>query len=200
MQILLKCFIPKILFIEFNCINDEERENMEVVEFEITKKDCQLYCKDAFKIPMVKKANKMNIILIAYFIISFCFGIYISSIFFNGIFFILGIVIFTISLYTLLYKMLPNNSGSAIFRAMKGSDLKRKITINEEGFTNINSSSSTTYNWKSVIAVHDAKNNIIIFIGNALGVFIPKRAFQSEFEAKKFYTKILEYYNNAKNS
>lgn len=173
---------------------------MEVVEFEITKKDCQLYCKDAFKIPMVKKASRINFVLIAYFIISVCFGIFISSIFFNGIFLILGILIFTILFYTFLYKLLPNNSGSAIFRAMKNSNLKRSITINEEGFTNINSSSSTTYNWKSVIAVHDAKNNIIIFIGNALGVFIPKRVFQSEFEAKKFYAKILEYYNNAKNS
>ena len=173
---------------------------MKIVEFEITKKDCQLYCKDAFKIPMVKKASRINFVLIAYFIISVCFGIFISSIFFNGIFLILGIFIFTILFYTFLYKLLPNNSGSAIFRAMKNSNLKRSITINEEGFTNVNSSSSTTYIWKDIVAVHDTKNNIIIFIGNALGVFIPKRVFQSEFEAKKFYAKILEYYNNAKNS
>ena len=112
---------------------------------------------------------------------------------------ILGIVIFTISLYTLLYKMLPNNSGSATFRVMKGSNLKRKITINEEGITNTNSASNSTYNWKSIVAIHDTKNNIIIFVGNALGIFIPKRAFQSELEAKKYYAKILEYYNNAKN-
>lgn len=173
---------------------------MEVVEFEITKKDCQLYCKDAFKIPMVKKASRINFILIAYFIISVCFGIFISSILFNGIFLILGVLIFTILFYTLLYKILPNASGSATFRAMKGSDLKRKITIDEKGFTNINSASNGTYNWNSVIAIHDTQNNIIIFIGNALGIFIPKRVFQSEFEAKKFYAKILEYYNNAKNS
>ena len=54
-------------------------------------------------------------------------------------------------------------------------------------------------NWKSIVAIHDTKNNIIIFVGNALGIFIPKRAFQSELEAKKYYAKILEYYNNAKN-
>lgn len=172
---------------------------MEVVEFEITKKDCQLYCKDAFKIPMVKKASRINLILIAYFILSVCFGIFISSIFFNGIMLIVGILIFTILFYTLLYKMLPNASGSATYRAIKGSNLNRSITINEEGFINTNSASSTTYNWKSVIAVHDTKNNIIIFVGNALGVFIPKRVFQSELDAKKYYAKILEYYNNAKN-
>lgn len=112
---------------------------------------------------------------------------------------IVGILIFTILFYTFLYKLLPNNSGSAIFRTMKNSNLKRSITINEEGFTNVNSSSSTTYIWKDIVAVHDTKNNIIIFIGNALGLFIPKRVFQSEFEAKKYYAKILEYYNNAKN-
>lgn len=173
---------------------------MEVVEFEITKKDCQLYCKDAFKIPMVRKASKITFLLIAYFIISFCFGIYISYIFFNGILLILGSLIFTIILYTLLYKMLPNSSGSATFRAMKGSDLTRKITIDEKGVTNTNSASNSTYNWNSVIAIHDTQNNIIIFIGNALGIFIPKRVFESELDAKKYYSKILEYYNNAKNS
>ena len=172
---------------------------METIEFEITKKDCQAYCKDAFKIPMVRKASRITVILVAYFIISVCFGIFISSIFFNGIMLILGILIFTILFYILLYKTLPNNSGSATFRVMKGSNLKRKITINEEGSTNTNSASNSTYNWKSIVAVHDTKNNIIIFVGNALGIFIPKRAFQSELEAKKYYAKILEYYNNAKN-
>lgn len=166
---------------------------MEVVEFEITKKDCQLYCKDAFKIPMVKKASRITSTYIFYFMLSIFLGVVI----FNCT---LWCLIFTILFYTLLCKMLPFSSASLTFRVMKNSNLKRSITINEEGFTNVNSSSSTTFNWKSVIAVHDAKNNIIIFIGNALGVFIPKRVFQSEFEAKKFYAKILEYYNNAKNS
>lgn len=173
---------------------------MEVVEFEITKKDCQLYCKDAFKIPMVRKNCRINFILIAYFIMSFCFGIFISSIFFNSIMLIIGILIFTILFYTFLCKMLPFFSANKTFRLMKGSNLKRSITINEEGFTIVNSSFSTTCDWKGVIAVHDTKNNIIIFIGNALGVFIPKRVFQSELEAKKYYAKILEYYNNAKNA
>lgn len=173
---------------------------MEIVEFEITKKDCQLYCKDAFKIPMVIKANKIYSVLFSYFLILMCFGTFMSTLF-NEILLFGGSLVFSMLLCIIIYKWgFPNSSGNTIFRAMKGSDLKRSITINEEGFTNINSSSSTTYNWKSVIAVHDAKNNIIIFIGNALGVFIPKRVFQSEFEAKKFYAKILEYYNNAKNS
>ena len=72
---------------------------METIEFEITKKDCQAYCKDAFKIPMVRKASRITVILVAYFIISVCFGIFISSIFFNGIMLILGIFIFAILFY-----------------------------------------------------------------------------------------------------
>ena len=166
---------------------------MEVVEFEITQKDCQLYCKDVLKIPMVKKACRVTSIYIFYFMLSMFLGVVI----FNCT---LWCLIFTILFYTLLHKMLPFFSASHTFRAMKGSDLKRKITIDEKGITNTNSASNSTYNWKSVVTVHDAKKNIIIFVGNALGIFIPKRVFQSEFEAKKFYAKILEYYNNAKNS
>ena len=173
---------------------------MEVIEFEITPKDCQLYCKDAFKIPMVKKANKITFLLITYFLISMSIGIVVSSIFFNGILLILVSLIFTILFYTFFYKMLPNSAGNLTYRRIKGSDLRRKITIDEKGFTNINSASNSTYNWKSVIAIHNTQNNIIIFIGNALGVFIPKRVFQSELEAKQYYTKILEYENNAKKS
>lgn len=123
---------------------------------------------------MVIKANKIYSVLFSYFLILMCFGTFMSTLF-NEILLFGGSLVFSMLLCIIMYKWgFPNSSGNTIFRAMKGSDLKRKITINEEGFTNINSSSSTTYNWKSVIVVHDTKNNIIIFIGNALGVLFLK--------------------------
>lgn len=132
------------------------------------------YTANAFKIPMVIKANKIYSVLFSYFLILMCFGTFMSTLF-NEILLFGGSLVFSMLLCIIMYKWgFPNSSGNTIFRAMKGSDLKRKITINEEGFTNINSSSSTTYNWKSVIVVHDTKNNIIIFIGNALGVLFLK--------------------------
>ncbi len=172
---------------------------MRELEFEITKKDCINYNKDALKIPRVLKQYTCLLIIPAIFFIISLVGLFLpvefcifSTFFPLFLCFLLAAMIIAVSLYF--------TGGRQIYKALKGSDLKRKIIITKENIYSSNETSNGTVNWDGVVDIYNKKNTIIIFLSEKMGIMIPKRVFESELDAVKFYAQMLEYYNNAKNS
>lgn len=166
---------------------------MKELEFEITKKDCINYNKSIYKIKRFRKKLAVYIYLPPVcLLLSIIGGFFYPTLFATFLTcFVVSTTIFCISYFL---------GGRQIYNMLKGMDLSRKITVDENGITNINATSNSTYFWKNVFDMYNFKDNIIIFIGEVQGIIIPKRVFSSELEATKFYAQLLEYYNNAKKS
>ena len=84
--------------------------------------------------------------------------------------------------------------------ANKGRDLTNnaiKFNSDDEYFCMNNKYGESKWKWKQIKAIHNGKNNILLFIADYQALFIPKHIFNSEEEISETWNLISDCYSKA---
>jgi len=170
---------------------------MDKICFELDKKDLLSAGREIWKIPYFRSQYNWMIILPIV-----CALVFIAILFLpvseKAFDITCNICIFGFVFFVYLDFILYFTTGRAMYKVLKGTDMARTITLQEDGIFSENSTSNGLIKWNGILHVARGKNTIFLFIGKRLTVLIPKRAFNSEDELNEFYNIVNEKVNAVK--
>jgi hypothetical protein len=90
--------------------------------------------------------------------------------------------------------------GKRIYDYFDKSDLNVSIKLTPEAIIYKTATCDMKKDWQGIYNIYESKNLFIIYYSSLTAIFVPKRAFNSEEEAKCFYNTALNYWNESKNT
>lgn len=171
---------------------------MNEITYTMEKRDFTDFARFSLKVPRCIFIYLKRILLITLVITAIAGCLLIKQLNIQAILLFFGIFLFYFiffSIFGFISAFFFN--GNILYKHFKGVDLNYTLRITVEGIERKSSSINSMYNWVIVKDIYDTKKAFYVFVSDFQAVIIPKRAFESEAEAKSFYNLMLEYKQKA---
>lgn len=162
---------------------------MEKISFVLEKNDLIAAGKEIWRIPFFRKQYDWMIITPVVLALVFIAFLFIPAS--PQVYKIIdNVCIFGVVFFLYIDVVVYFTTGRGMYKVLKGTDMERTVSLQEDGIYSENSTSNGLLKWGGFLHVAQGKKTIFLFIGKRLTYLIPKRAFKSEEEMNCFYNTV----------